>query len=231
MALSTLCEEEDPRVGAWVVRELGRKDHSPSWRAHLIDAAELLRIEDEAQRARLRDALKLQIEALLDEGVEGPVLWAAVRRYGTLIAATETDLLCRLLAPERPIATRQVALQTLEQLFLLPGTQAEAVTPRLRDAVVAPLSEALAKEPASRSPEQDALLLNALSVCTALGDERAIEGGRRLGEQAADLFHRLVRRRIHAVLEALRLRSQEGSTHAERALPHAEATLMALGQR
>jgi hypothetical protein len=223
-----LCDAEDPRVQAWVVEELGNANVSSGWRAHLIDACESLDFADKALRARLTTVLGLQIERLLTEGVEGPPLWTAVRRYGTLLDPAQAEVLCQLLNPEREIATRQVALQSLEYLMLMLGAPAEAATPDLRNAVVALLFQLLTLPAASRMAEQDALLLNALCSCTALGDERAIEGARQFVAQADVLFCRLAINRVEAIVKSLRTRRQEGGAHAGRAVSCAAAVLEAL---
>jgi hypothetical protein len=227
-ALFVLCDTEDPGMRAWVVEELDNANISPGWRAHLIDACESLDFTDTALRARLKTVLGHQIDRLLAERMEGPSLWTAVRRYGTLLDPVEAEVLCGLLNPERGLATRQVTLQALEYLIRLPGAPTEAATSRLRNAVGALLFDLLTLPAASRTAEQDALLLNALSAYTTLGDERAIEGARQFVAQADTLFRRLAIKRVEAIVESFRKHRQEGRTHAERALPRAEATLAAL---
>lgn len=221
-ALIQLCRTEDPQVRAFVILQLEAPFHDPAWLAHLVAAAEYLRFPDASMRERLRRALARHLARLLVEDPHSEVLWAVVRRYGSLLPAEEAERLILLLSPDRPAKTRQVALQAIEDIFLSLDVPAEAATPRLKTSVRSVAEELLDRGQASRSPADDALLMNALSVSACLGDQHAAELAGKLKDQGGRLFLRMVRLRI-ADIEAV-LRQRAGSS------PHAVEALHTCGE-
>ncbi len=98
------------------------------------------------------------------EGLDGMALWAAVRRYASMIEEEDTSTLLPLLrAPE--VTTRQVGLQALAAILGVSGR----ATQEVRDAVVA-----------MDMADNHVLLLNAYVVLALAGDERTGDFGSRL---------------------------------------------------
>lgn len=213
--------------GNRMVREGGSMTHASAWRAHLIEATEILHFADATMRERLRDVLELQIQQMLADKDEGPALWAAVRRIGTLLSDGEAERLISLLEVDRLVTTKQVALQALEQLCLRSSISAEVGTVRLCDAVYAILRDLIAMDAEVRSAEQDALLINSLLVCAVLGDGRAVEEARRFASQVDKLFRGLIVKRLEAATAALRARKNDGAPTSRR-LTNVEAILAVL---
>ena len=81
--LFQLCEEQDQRLAKTIAAQLEDPAEGQEFKAALIAASERLRVHSGADRGSLRDALgRYWLRALPSDG---PAIWAAIRRFGSLL--------------------------------------------------------------------------------------------------------------------------------------------------
>lgn len=142
-ALGELAEREDPGLASYVVEQLQVAGLSSEARDALIFAAEECPCYPKNTRAALKDALLVHAVRMRDTGEQKP-LWAAVRRYASLVPLQEADGLIQFLRDEDQQMTKHVALQGVESIFSVdPAADSPAVF-ALRERVRPIASAALA---------------------------------------------------------------------------------------
>ena len=205
-ALDELIARGDTDVPAFAVTELERADRGGEWRAGLLVVTERVIVRDRELRTRLTRTLLAHARALGRELLLPPAcgekrdeqaLWAALRRYATLVSADETGTLLEFLATSARL-THQVVFQCIANVF--------SVTPPKNGARLDPLRakvSALAVEYLSQSTpitgEQVSLSLSAFVAAAALGstdmeqlEHLLAEHERWLVDTAADRLRALV---------------------------------------
>lgn len=237
--LYELVDAEDPELPLFLVNQLQRKDLRRDEQSALVLAAERTQVFDNAMRASLKDSLLRHGVALRDLGEEEGPLWAAIRRYASLVPLSEVDGLLEFLRPEDADATKQAALHGIQHIFEVEPPDDSASISRLRERVSALALEYLTSGRAD-SPEGSSLALNVFCAAASLGDmnlstltERLIALGRaRLASRARLFLHTLVQARElgvggrddpehHMLLESIRRidNNAETASSATGALP------------
>lgn len=133
-ALAELTEREDPALSSYVIAHLQALDVSVAARNALIFAAERTQCYDPRARASLKDTLLTHAVAMRDAGEQQP-LWAAIRRYASLVPTVQADGLLQFLRGEDEPMTRHVALQGIESIFSVDVAEDCPAVSRLRERV------------------------------------------------------------------------------------------------
>jgi large subunit ribosomal protein L20 len=171
-ALFELIKRKDRELQRWILSQLqesGRSD--PEWRNALVVAACEVQFSDPEERRQLQ---RWMLDVARDLNAPGnertqPILWAALRRYASMIASPERELgaLAEFLSGATPGKTRQAALQCIQNVF----AARPAGDPVAFDGIVRKVSE-IASHCLGKTPSSDgegALALNALCALAALG--------------------------------------------------------------
>jgi len=127
-ALDELIDRVDPadaRLSSFIVEELERSDRGGEWRDGLLITTERVLVRDPELRAALKVNLLAHARALRDSGAarakrssgEQLALWAALRRYATLVPAEETRSFLDFLDDATPGQTHQVVFQCVANVF------------------------------------------------------------------------------------------------------------------
>lgn len=200
-ALAELVEREDPDVAGYVARELQRDDLSIRARRALVFAAERAQSFEPEIREQLRKGLLAQALVMRDEGEEQP-LWAAIRRLASLDPNQASDLLL-FLREEDTIPTKQAALQSIQNIFLVTSPEPHDGTRALLEHVHRLAAKLISPDSVSH-PGAPSAALQAFCAATALLDpdleslaEKLVSLNRpHLSRHAAD-FIRSMRSRGH----------------------------------
>jgi hypothetical protein len=124
-SLEELGAREDPFVAPYVAEMLQTNDLTLETRRALVLAAEQAHSYEVDVRRALMDGLLSAARVLRDAG-EGRPLWAAIRRYASLVPVEEVDALREFLRDEDLPMTKQATLQAIQNIFTVdsPGTSA-----------------------------------------------------------------------------------------------------------
>lgn len=177
--LQELAQRRDDALPEYLAQQLAAELQAgpqvdASWQAALLLAAERTQFVDAALRPKVQELLLEHARLLRErtgESAQQP-LWAALRRYATMIPAARVgDFLEFLRDADAPL-TRQVALQGIQSVFFLaPPAAGLAVVP-LRERVHALALHYLKPERTTNS-EDRTLAINAFRAALALDDPAA----------------------------------------------------------
>lgn len=169
--MSELAERSDAKLPSFVVQALDWTNADPRFRDALLATAEVMQVSDPALRERLEGAL-LRVATMLRDRPElssERSLWAAVRRYASLVPQARVSGLLAFLRSADALTTRQVALQGTQNVFSVepPGALAplSALRERVRELALKYLDADWLV-----SPENNALALNAFCASAAAGE-------------------------------------------------------------
>jgi hypothetical protein len=165
-ALDELVERDDPGVPAFAVDELERAHADRRWRDELLLVTERVVVHDPWLRVRLTRSLLTHAGELLGGRDRAP-LWAALRRYATLVRAEEAGSLVAFLdAPDA--LTHQVVFQSIANVFSVvpPGDAAPLDALRARIAELAP---GYLRQSPPLTGEEMSLAMTAFLAAAALG--------------------------------------------------------------
>ena len=117
--LAELIARNDARVSSFVLQQLNAATDDPPWRNELLFAAEHVEIAKENRTAYGLILLRYAREA---RGAANPSTikgaWAALRKYASITGVSGAPELLAFLGPDNEMATRQVALQCIQRIFL-----------------------------------------------------------------------------------------------------------------
>ena len=180
-SLAQLIAEDDEGIAGFVVTELGRKPLPDEWLEPLLYATEQIQFEDPSERAALKDCLHEHALSLLQSGRvrSESALWAAIRRYASIVPEDEVALLQPFFGERASVATRQVALQAVQTIFHAAAPRDADSLSALRDRIC-DLAEKTVDPDLLVSPEIASLALNAFLALAAVGDSRAVRLATRL---------------------------------------------------
>lgn len=167
-ALSELVERQDPGLASYLAAELRARELSPAVRNALVFAAESTQCFDPDTRASITASLFAHAVILRDAGEERP-LWAAVRRYASMVPIEEADGLLAFLRDEDAPTTKQAALQGIQNIFTVDVADERAAVDRLRQRVHV-LAEDLISPACLEVRGGPALALQAFCAAAALLD-------------------------------------------------------------
>lgn len=194
--LAELAEREDPELPEFLVQQLDNKGLEPRWRDALLVLSERVLFPEPAQQVVLtanlfRHALELRDAAELHR----EALWAAIWRYGTLVPEGQVATLIEFLRPRDVSTTRQIALQSVANVFSRrpPGPSLHLDDLRLR---VDELAGQYLTVEWVISPENGALAVSAFCAAAALASQQ-------LDDHAAHLIGLGRGWMIHQVLQEL----------------------------
>ncbi len=167
----------------WVVHrllELGREIPEQEDRRHWLAIAERVQILESAQRGAIAEmALCFAKEnAAQSTDDDDPLLWAALRLFGSLCSAALLDELAHFLVGETSRRTKLLALQILFHALAEDGSSGS----RLREAhsAVSSLSHAYSRSAVEADPLLGALLVYRVVVLAGMGEiaefEEAVRG-------------------------------------------------------
>jgi methylase of polypeptide subunit release factors len=131
-ALEELVEREDPDMATYVASQLQNHALPPDVRSALVFAAERSQCFEPDVRASLKKELLAQAIIFRDSG-EQRSLWAALRRFASLVPVTEVDGLLQFLRDEDEATTKQVALQGIQNIFSVDFPEPCAAVDRVRE--------------------------------------------------------------------------------------------------
>ena len=182
-ALALLIAEGSEQVAAFVVSELGKTAIQPDWLDKLIFATEQIEFRDPSTRATLKERLQHHATLLLQSGRlrSENALWAAMRRYASLIEESEIQALQPFLEGKASLATRQATLQAIHAIFQQSPPSDPAGLRALADRVDQIAVKYVDPE-LLVSPENTSLALNAVVALSALGSRGAISFAARMRE-------------------------------------------------
>lgn len=180
-ALKELIERGHADVPAFVTEQLHRalrpREGAPgeparAFRDGLLLAAERVVVRDPALRARLTDSLFYHAYELRGDGASD-ALWAAIRRYASLVPARDAGRLLTFLGDELPSWTHQVVFQAIANVFHVEPPPDDAPLDALRARVVALAERYLCPERPTEglSGAEMSLALTAFVAAAALGSE------------------------------------------------------------
>lgn len=169
-SLTELVEREDPGVASYVANELHCPDLAPEARAALVLAAERAQCFDPTTRAALKAGLLAHAVALRD-ATEGRPLWAAIRRFASLVPIDESDELLSFLRDEDAHATKQAALQAIQSIFTTEVAPESRAVIRLRERVHS-LAATLLTPACVTQPANASLALQAFCAAASLADPK-----------------------------------------------------------
>jgi hypothetical protein len=147
---------------------LHREGISPEARRALIFAAERSQCYDGPTRRSLTEVLLSQALVMRDAGERQP-LWAAIRRYASMVPVSEASALLQFLRDEDVPATKQAALQAIQHIFAVEVLGDHPVVRELC-ARVHILAEALTTPTCLSERGGPALALEAFCAAASLGD-------------------------------------------------------------
>jgi hypothetical protein len=199
-ALACLIAEGAQEVIGFVLSQLGKEDLPLDWRDKLIFATEQLDVREPAQRETLKKMLYRHADSLLRSGrfQSESALWAAIRRYGSLVDESETLSMYPFLDGKSTIATRQVALQAIHSIFQqAPPKRSEGLSDLT--ARVHELASKYVDPDLLISPENTSLALNAVAALSSLGASSSVQIATKLKETG----NRWLTRRAIQLLEAM----------------------------
>ena len=169
--LGELVEREDPGVAPYVAEMLQSMNLPPHARSALVFAAERSQSFEPDVRRPLKDGLLSAAITMRDLG-EQAALWAAIRRYATLVPVEEVNGLLDFLREEDPITTKQVTLQAIQNIFAVEVPTACGAVAAVRARVLALSTQTIVPSSFER-PEEASLALEALCAAIALRDPQA----------------------------------------------------------
>lgn len=186
----------------------------PKERQRLIAAAEIAVIRDPWTRHRLSIGLWKQVSALEKsyDYSDRSALWSALRRYTSMLSPSKAPRFERLLSAHNQLDTRQVALQCVQQLCARGHTAGAQRHEALKRAVHEVALDMLKIQDSVRAPEEDSLLLNAIATSAALGDSRALDVARRIGNESIAVFGFQLATKLEALTRHWRTR---GTPHGD----------------
>jgi hypothetical protein len=112
---------DNDSAAAFILEQLERDDFPDDWRYAIVFAAEDVRFISEQQQQRACHTLRelaLELRATPTAKLDR-VVWSALRRFGSLVPATQAGRLLEFLEHTGPIDTRLVALQCIGSVFSL----------------------------------------------------------------------------------------------------------------
>ncbi len=200
--------EED--AARFVVEQLYREDLPRPWRDCLVLLAERVQFRDDIMRAKLRDRL-FEIAATLSRSGDHtakPIVFSAIRCYGSLIASEDAHSLLPFLEPARVIETRLVALQSIVHLFNSQPLQNGAAASSLADRVF-DLAEKFLDRDWLVAGEKAAIGQNATHALAAMGDPRLFACIERIKTLALPWLSRQVAAKLKATLDAWKAKADQ----------------------
>jgi hypothetical protein len=216
-ALDELIDRGDADVPAFAVGELERAHEDRAWCDGLIVGTERVIVKEPWLRERLTRSLLEHARALRGSGAT-PVLWAALRRYATLVPAKHAETLIEFLDDRPPHLnlTHQVVFQCVANVFSVSPPADDAPLDALRARVAGLATAYLRAEPLG-SGDEASLAMTAFVAAAALGSAELerLEGlllahrERWLADAAAE--------RLRALVSGWRSRSGDGTVALERA--------------
>ena len=186
-ALSDLISSGDCRLESIIISELSKSDAPPEWRDALICASEHIQFYLPDHRVLLTRHLRERAVSLLESSrpQTESILWVAIRRYASLIPATESASLLTFLGASASVATRQVVMQAIQAIFeIAPPSDIESLKP-----LTSRVSEFCAKyiDPdVMASKELAALGLNAFLALAVMANPDAVDHAGRMKETGND---------------------------------------------
>lgn len=196
-ALGELAQREDPGLAGYVVEQLQVADLSAEARNALIFTAEECPCYRKSMRAALKDALLDQALRMRDADEQKP-LWAAVRRYASLVPLDEVNALRSFLRDADALETKQVALQGIRSIFAVEIADEREAVAALRSRVHE-LAEVLIDRSCLGVSGGPALALQAFCAAASL----VVPGLPALADRIVALERQYVRRRAEQQLQSL----------------------------
>ena len=170
-ALQELVERKEPALESFLSKSLAEDNLEREWTFALIKAAELVEIVKEANRKRVCDALYQQALLLRDasDDASQSVLWAAIRRFASLVPIKNITEFLSFLRPRDRRTTRQMALQGLIHILTIEPLpiNGQKVTDR-----VTSLAEKYLDSDWLISPENRVMAMNAFCAAALAGAPR-----------------------------------------------------------
>ena len=197
-ALEELVAREDPFLAPHVAEMLRAKDLAHDTRCALVLAAEQAHSYEVDVRRALTDGLLSAAIALRDAG-EGRPLWAAIRRYASLVPVEEVDALLSFLRDEDLRMTKQATFQAIQNIFTVDSSGKSPAVAALRARVHALAEELIAPSLVAKDGGT-ALALEAFCAAAALRDSEIDSLEKRV--DACD--QRYLTRRAREFLRSLR---------------------------
>lgn len=136
--------------------------------ASVLADAEGCRFADPVLRARAVAALTPLLTTL-----EPPALFSAVRLFGRLVPASESIALLPLLAAERDVLVRQIALQAIQNVFSVDPPEPGETLEALRSGVCELMDEVLRDEELRQHIPMASLALSGIHAGLLLRDGTA----------------------------------------------------------
>jgi hypothetical protein len=174
-ALHKLIALDDRAAAQVIISELSRPNIPREWVDHLICASEYVQFSEPRDRTLLGERLYNRALALLGNSLSKsePILWAAIRRYATLIPTEDAGSLLPFLGPKATIGTRQVALQGIQAIFELdPPSDPESLG-SLTERVIS-LCETYIDPDVVVSAELGSLAVNSFLALSLMGREESV---------------------------------------------------------
>jgi hypothetical protein len=168
-ALDELIERDDADVPAFAVEELERGGALEEWRDGLLVVTERMTVLDPGLRNRLTRILLIHAQALRSGGAS-PALWAALRRYATLVPGNRAAEFLEFLDPAAPALSHQVVFQCIANVFSVEPPSDDAPLDALRARVAVLAAGYLSVRPLETGTQMS-LARNAFTAAAALGSE------------------------------------------------------------
>lgn len=166
--LQELVEREDPDVAAYVAWRLEHDELAIKRRVALVIAAERSQCFESDVRSLLQNGLYKSAIILRDAGEER-ALWAAIRRFASLVPLNQVDELLSFLRDEDSLATKQAALQGIQSIFSTEIAGTDAAVERVRERVHVLAVQVLSRS-SSVQPATSSFLLQAFVTAAVLID-------------------------------------------------------------
>jgi len=171
-ALEELNAREDPYVAPFVAGMLQRDALSPEVaRALVFAAAEADCFEADVRRSLADGLLKMAL-AMRDRGDERP-LWAAIRRFASIVPVTEVDALLSFLRDNDTSTTKQLIFQCIQNIFSVDFpincNAVNALRTRVHDLAIKVIDPSRIRD-AADVPHALAVALEAFCAAAALRD-------------------------------------------------------------
>lgn len=221
-ALFELCDAQDERLAKIIAERLDDPLEDHHFKAVCVVASERLHVRGDTDRRLLRAALgRYWLRALPSDG---PIVWAAIRRFGSLLDDGQALGLAYALRASNPTGVQQVAIQSLTAFFTRPDL-AEQNTEGLTVLLSLVARNALRRTRELTGEVRAEWLALGCSV-VVLFAAMGVEAGEPIAREIAALVGPVVRRQVHEDLERVAAAHRLHlalSAHARVALAGAEA--------
>lgn len=168
--LFELVSRDDPGVAPYIADMLGTDNLSTETLGTLVIAAETAQSFEATVRESLKRGLFSAALRLRDASAERP-LWAAIRRYASLVPMNEVQTLLTFLRDEDSLTTKQATLQAIQNIFSVENPADCSELQVIRDCVHAMATKAIT--PANLATSAGAAFaLQAFGTAASLHDAR-----------------------------------------------------------